>query len=1189
MHTTPVSNTSIRSLPLPNQQQQQYYFQHQKPPQSFCLNSVVPPTLQQQQQFVIPKQQISLQRKQQQQPPLLENAAPRLQHNNSIQKNLFVPTSNRNSNQQPHNSSQALAEKFICRSSPPPSREQLDLDKNHRKHHPQIWCGKGQTEPTVSKHVYNYAQRKGSSEKTPMCRVAELARYNKLRHGYVLLDESGPAHKKKFTVKLILCPGQEFEGSGPSIKKAQQAAAQCALDSSTLPRPPPMRGMGVPRRQTRKDESFNAILLLNSVAAQLGIIVNYKEELIHHPLSSFKASLPNHASLPWIPPFCSTSNSNKSAPISAMQPNSLNVANSQFARNLYFAPAPNLFSGSNFSSPVANGTTSQQQIVPKTVNSILDLPIMPLVNASPVGADVLFKKMQIASINSLPSFDYQSIPLLSSSFLSLPPSVLLSGFDRTAVLPFCPTSLNSIHYQQQQQGFTYKVTVTLSLDSSQHFGVGFKLDIAKQKAAVQALSHLRPVLDCYKKSKEIDNSLDEILLNDGTPNKFNSQQANFRISEENSYVKEGLSKSSPIDNGRALTSGSAEDESESTDSNFSPALNVLLNGYYDEEHQTDDKMPDNEQLNKLKADENKLHQSAQMSEQRPFRSRRKIKSVVSQIHECALRLRMNVEFEVLAETGEPHNRVYTLCCRLISPSTITNTSADSTICKEYSSEGKGPSKKAAKQAACYHLLEKVQPLLDKDPIFLASQIIRHVGTVESHKRDSILGGGNKMDPEYGHHINPISRLIQVMQIRQEREPIFHFVSEQGQNRHKEFTVSVQCMGFHEQGTGPNKKLAKRAAAEAMLGRIGYVKSMPQPGKSLLKKQVNNDLKNKSIMDQNYNSFLTNNWDEKINSFETFAAVEEALNNIELPQQIQVENGTTNYSPPLPSTRRRVTFNEHVSACPPPEDSMYPAASIAPLKSELGSRLRRRNRDSQRALSQAENQELVKIATQFLQWPNSVNEKRGLVKMDKDSIWAGLEGVEEIVGEIPKPMDSFCVPLISPEILVDEKRHMFQTNQSEIMSASLPAALPSNFAPPLLNAVPPPFITPIKTIEAQTQILSPTSASLSISHWNGEDTGQIETKKEYKFGLIGAKNFLNHLSKHFKFTVSYSDFPRSKDAADEEQCFTLLTVGLAKPIVCHGSGPTEVYAHVDAAFNAIQTLIKQLEGQESEKRCNSKAL
>ena len=80
-----------------------------------------------------------------------------------------------------------------------------------------------------------------------------------------------------------------------------------------------------------------------------------------------------------------------------------------------------------------------------------------------------------------------------------------------------------------------------------------------------------------------------------------------------------------------------------------------------------------------------------------------------------------------------------------------------------------------------------------------------------------------MDPEYGHHINPISRLIQVMQARQQREPVFQLLAEQGQNRHKEFTVEVRCMELREQGIGPNKKLAKRAAAEAMLARIGYVK------------------------------------------------------------------------------------------------------------------------------------------------------------------------------------------------------------------------------------------------------------------------------------------------------------------------------------------------------------------------------
>ena len=70
--------------------------------------------------------------------------------------------------------------------------------------------------------------------------------------------------------------------------------------------------------------------------------------------------------------------------------------------------------------------------------------------------------------------------------------------------------------------------------------------------------------------------------------------------------------------------------------------------------------------------------------------------------------------------------------------------------------------------------------------------------------------------------------------------------------------------------------------------------MPQPGKSLLKKN-NSCVKkvNKSTMDSSYDAFLTKNWNEKINSLETFASVEEALRNIEQhstasPPQLQLE-------------------------------------------------------------------------------------------------------------------------------------------------------------------------------------------------------------------------------------------------------------------------------------------------------------
>ncbi|KHJ81053.1 hypothetical protein OESDEN_19264 [Oesophagostomum dentatum] len=52
------------------------------------------------------------------------------------------------------------------------------------------------------------------------------------------MDESGPAHKKMFTVQLLLTPDEIFEGSGASIKKAQQAAAAAALAGTSLAMPP---------------------------------------------------------------------------------------------------------------------------------------------------------------------------------------------------------------------------------------------------------------------------------------------------------------------------------------------------------------------------------------------------------------------------------------------------------------------------------------------------------------------------------------------------------------------------------------------------------------------------------------------------------------------------------------------------------------------------------------------------------------------------------------------------------------------------------------------------------------------------------------------------------------------------------------------------------------------------------------
>ncbi|XP_055611066.1 double-stranded RNA-binding protein Staufen homolog 2-like [Uranotaenia lowii] len=76
-----------------------------------------------------------------------------------------------------------------------------------------------------------------TKEKTPMCLVNELARYNKIQHQYRLTGESGPAHKKRFTVTLKL-GDEEYTAEGPSIKKAQHSAAHNAIGATKYKHPP---------------------------------------------------------------------------------------------------------------------------------------------------------------------------------------------------------------------------------------------------------------------------------------------------------------------------------------------------------------------------------------------------------------------------------------------------------------------------------------------------------------------------------------------------------------------------------------------------------------------------------------------------------------------------------------------------------------------------------------------------------------------------------------------------------------------------------------------------------------------------------------------------------------------------------------------------------------------------------------
>lgn len=73
--------------------------------------------------------------------------------------------------------------------------------------------------------------------RTPLSQIGEIARFHSATVEYRLIKETGPPHAPTFTVLLRLA-NEEYVGEGPSIKKAQHAAAVEALEKTALVKPP---------------------------------------------------------------------------------------------------------------------------------------------------------------------------------------------------------------------------------------------------------------------------------------------------------------------------------------------------------------------------------------------------------------------------------------------------------------------------------------------------------------------------------------------------------------------------------------------------------------------------------------------------------------------------------------------------------------------------------------------------------------------------------------------------------------------------------------------------------------------------------------------------------------------------------------------------------------------------------------
>lgn len=91
--------------------------------------------------------------------------------------------------------------------------------------------------------------------------------------------------------------------------------------------------------------------------------------------------------------------------------------------------------------------------------------------------------------------------------------------------------------------------------------------------------------------------------------------------------------------------------------------------------------------------------------------------------------------------------------------------------------------------------------------------------------------------------NPISRLLRIQQARKLKDPVYVVIEERGQQRRKEFVIEVTVNGEKAQGIGPNKKIAKRCAAENIMINLGYSKPSDTPNASKGAVAVNDKSKN----------------------------------------------------------------------------------------------------------------------------------------------------------------------------------------------------------------------------------------------------------------------------------------------------------------------------------------------------------
>lgn len=182
------------------------------------------------------------------------------------------------------------------------------------------------------------------------------------------------------------------------------------------------------------------------------------------------------------------------------------------------------------------------------------------------------------------------------------------------------------------------------------------------------------------------------------------------------------------------------------------------------------------------------------------------KSEISQVYEIASKRKLQVGFEDVKSSGPPHMK------RFVVSATVG----------EFMTVGEGCKKKDAKLEAAKKMLEELQklPELPKDETSYrnSGRFVRRGPRISNQKTKG------EIDPS----LNPVSILGQILQRRHEQPPVYQMLHEKATAHEREFTMEVTVGQHKATGTGPNKKEAKKKAAEAMLQLIGFRSTEGQP-------------------------------------------------------------------------------------------------------------------------------------------------------------------------------------------------------------------------------------------------------------------------------------------------------------------------------------------------------------------------